>query len=104
MKYTNAGGRAYTPIDLVTSNLIGHEQKSTDVYSSYYANYYRLDVKVGFILNSDKRKIAHTFSLDIQNVTNHKNIFSSGYDDKLKDIRYTYQLGFFPNLIYKLQF
>ena len=104
VKYTNAGGRAYTPIDLVTSNLIGHEQKSTDVYSSYYANYYRLDVKVGFILNSDKRKIAHTFSLDIQNVTNHKNIFSSGYDDKLKDIRYTYQLGFFPNFIYKLQF
>ena len=104
VKYTNAGGRAYTAIDVEASNLAGHEQRSTDIYGSYYANYYRLDVKIGFVLNSDKRKIAQTFSLDIQNVTNHKNIFSSSYDDKLKDIRYTYQLGFFPNFIYKLQF
>lgn len=104
VKYTNAGGRAYTSIDVEASNLVGHEQRSTDIYGSYYANYYRLDVKIGFVLNSDKRKIAQTFSLDIQNVTNHSNIFSSSYDDKLKDIRYTYQLGFFPNFIYKIQF
>lgn len=104
VKYTNAGGRAYTPIDLAASILVGREQASTAVYSSYYSNYYRLDVKLGIVLNSEKRKIAQTFSLDFQNVTNHDNVFSTSYDDKLKDIRYTYQLGFFPNFIYKLQF
>lgn len=48
VKFTNAGGRAYTPIDLTTSNVIGHEVLSTDVYSSYYETYYRLDIKAGF--------------------------------------------------------
>lgn len=104
VKFTNAGGRAYTPIDLTASKAIGHQVLSTDAYSGYYANYYRLDLKAGFTLNSGKRKIAQTLSLDLQNVTNHKNVFSQSYDNKMQDISRTYQLGFFPNLVYKIQF
>lgn len=104
IKFTNAGGRAYTPIDLTASNATGHEQLSTNAYSSYYDNYYRLDVKTGYSLNSSKRKISHTFSLDLQNVTNHKNVFSQSYDDRTQSLSTTYQLGFFPNVVYKLQF
>jgi hypothetical protein len=104
MKFTNAGGRAYTPIDLDMSNLIGHEVLSTDVYSSFYSQYYRLDFKAGFTLNSSKRKIAQTFFLDLQNITNHKNVFSQSYDNQSQSIRTTNQLGFFPNLVYKIQF
>lgn len=104
LKFTNAGGRAYTPIDLTASQLTGHEVLSSDAYSSYYATYYRLDFKAGFTLNSAKRKVAQTISLDLQNVTNHKNVFSQSYDSKSKSISTTYQLGFFPNLVYKIQF
>jgi hypothetical protein len=104
LKFTNAGGRAYTPIDLTASIATGHEVLSSDVNSSYYANYYRLDFKAGFTLNSSKRKVAQTFSLDLQNVTNHKNVFSQSYDSKSKSISTTYQLGFFPNVVYKIQF
>jgi hypothetical protein len=104
MKFTNAGGRAFTPIDLTASNAIGREVLSKDAFSSHYANYYRLDFKAGFTLNSAKRKIAQTFSLDLQNVTNHKNVFSQSYDSKMKNISTTYQLGFFPNVVYKIQF
>lgn len=104
LKYTNAGGRAYTPIDLTASNLISREVLSSDAYSDYYENYYRLDLKAGFTLNSPKRKIAQTFSLDFQNVTNHENVFSQNYDSKTQSISTTYQLGFFPNVVYKLQF
>lgn len=104
VKFTNAGGRAYTPFDLAASNNTGREQLSKNVYSSFYENYYRLDIKAGYTLNSGKRKMSHTFSLDIQNVTNHKNVFSQQYDDRSKSIRTTYQLGFFPNLLYKFQF
>lgn len=104
MKFTNAGGRAFTPIDLTASNAIGREVLSTDAFSSHYANYYRLDFKAGFTVNSAKRKIAQTFSLDLQNVTNHKNVFSQSYDSKMKNISTTYQLGFFPNVVYKIQF
>lgn len=104
IKFTNAGGRAYTPIDLTASNATGREQLSTDAYSSYYDNYYRLDVKVGFVLNSSKRKLSQSFSLDLQNVTDHDNVFSISYDNRRQSLNTTYQLGFFPNVIYKLQF
>lgn len=104
IKFTNAGGRAYTPIDLLASNATGREQLSSIAYSAYYDNYYRIDLKAGYTLNSGKRKVSQTFSLDLQNVTNHKNVFSEGYDDRTKGIRTTYQLGFFPNLVYKFQF
>jgi CarboxypepD_reg-like domain/TonB-dependent Receptor Plug Domain len=103
-KFTNAGGRAFTPIDLTTSIALGSEQLSTNAYSSYYDNYYRMDLKAGYTLNSSKRKISHTFSLDLQNITNHKNVFSQSYDDRDQSINTTYQLGFFPNVVYKMQF
>ncbi len=104
LKYTYAGGRAYTPIDLTASNSTGREQRSTDAYSAIYPNYFRLDLKASYTLNSAKKKLSHSFSLDFQNVTNHKNVFSQNYDDRSKAISTTYQLGFFPNFIYKLQF
>lgn len=103
-KFTNAGGRAYTPIDLTASNALGREQLSTNAYSAYYDTYYRMDLKVGYTLNSSKRKLSQTISLDLQNITNHKNVFSQSYDDRRQDINTTYQLGFFPNVVYKIQF
>ena len=104
IKYTNAGGRAYTPINLSESKFFGREILSTNEYSSYYEDYYRLDLKVGFTLNSKKRKIGQTLSLDLQNLTNHKNVFSHSYDNRNQSITTTYQLGFFPNMVYKIQF
>lgn len=104
IKFTNAGGRAYTPINITASNAIGREQLTNNAYSSFYDNYYRLDIKAGYTINSAERKISHTISLDLQNVTNHKNIFAQQYDNREKGIRTTYQLGFFPNVVYKMQF
>ncbi len=103
-KFTNAGGRAYTPIDLTASNALGREQLSTNAYSAYYDTYYRMDLKVGYTLNSSKRKLSQTISLDLQNITNHKNVFSQSYDNRRQDINTIYQLGFFPNVVYKIQF
>jgi hypothetical protein len=104
LKCTNAGGRAYTPIDLTASDAVGHEQLSTDAYSDFYAAYFRLDLKVGYTLNSRTKNLSHSFSLDLQNITNNKNVFSQNYDDRSRSINTTYQLGFFPNFIYKMQF
>ncbi|MBP6460693.1 MAG: TonB-dependent receptor, partial [Crocinitomicaceae bacterium] len=93
-KFTYAGGRATTAIDLTASVATGREVLSSDVNGSNYEDYYRLDFKVGFKLNSSQRKIGQTFSLDLQNVTNHSNVFSQNYDNKLQKINTTYQLGF----------
>ena len=104
IKLTNAGGRAFTPIDLTASQAVGHGVYSTDVYSDYYATYFRLDLKIGYVHNSLSRKISQSFSIDLQNITNNKNVFSQEYDDRSRSISTTYQLGFFPNFIYKIQF
>jgi len=104
LKLTNAGGRAYTPIDLTTSQAIGHGVYSTDVYSDFYPNYFRMDFKIGFTNNSRNKKLSQSFSIDLQNITNNKNVFSQEFDDRNSEIKTTYQLGFFPNFIYKLQF
>jgi hypothetical protein len=104
IKCTNAGGRAYTPIDLEASNATGHEQLSSDAYSAFYPNYFRLDFKVGYTLNSRTKKLSQSFSIDLQNITNNDNVFSESYDEKSQSISTTYQLGFFPNFIYKIQF
>ncbi len=103
-KLTNAGGRAYTPIDLTASQASGREVLNSDAYSGFYDNYLRMDVKVNYTFNSKKRKLSQTLSLDIQNVTNNDNVFSQKYDNQSQAIRTTYQLGLFPNVVYKLQF
>ena len=103
-KFTNAGGRYYTPIDLASSQTTGREQLSTNVYSSQYPDYTRMDIKFGYTFNSKVKKLSQTFSLDLQNVTNHKNVFSQTYDDRNQNVSWKYQLGFFPNFVYKIQF
>ena len=104
IKCTNAGGRAYTPIDLEASNASGHEQLSSDAYSDFYANYFRLDFKLGYTVNSRTKKLSQSFAIDLQNITDNDNVFSQSYDDRSQSISTTYQLGFFPNVIYKIQF
>jgi hypothetical protein len=104
IKFTNAGGRPYTPINLSASQTVGREVLATDAYSATYTDYFRLDVKVGYTLNSRSKKLSQSFSLDLQNITNHSNVFSYSYDNGNKSIKTTYQLGLFPNFVYKLQF
>ncbi len=103
-KFTNAGGRYYTPIDIEGSRATGHEQFQGEAYAytSRYSNYFRMDFKIGYTINSANKQLSHSFALDLQNVTNHKNVFSQSYDHG--EIKTTYQLGLFPNFIYRLQF
>lgn len=104
LKFTNAGGRAYTPVDISASQTAGHEVEATEAYSANYTNYFRLDLKGSYTINSKNKKRSQSFSLDLQNVTNHKNMFSQSYDNQKMNLNTTYQLGFFPNFSYKLQF
>jgi hypothetical protein len=88
----------------LASQLANREVLSTNAYSANYDNYFRLDVKGTYTINSKTKKLSQSFSLDLQNVTNHKNMFSQTYDNRSMNLNTTYQLGFFPNFIYKLQF
>ena len=104
-KLTAAGGRFYTPVDLVASQIIGYEIRQDDkAYSERYSDYFRWDVKIGFKLNSKKRKISQQWFMDFQNITNRKNIFSEAYNRTTNEVNERYQTGFFPDFLYRIQF
>jgi hypothetical protein len=104
-KITFAGGRFYTPIDLAASKLAGDEVRTnSNPFSAQYTPYFRWDIKIGYSLNSSKRKFSQQFYLDFQNVTNNKNVFQTRYNKTSNSLNTVYQIGFFPDILYRVQF
>lgn len=104
-KITTSGGRPYTPIDLESSQSEGQEVLFEDeAYSLRADTYFRWDVKFGVRLNSRKRNISHQFFVDLQNVTNRKNEFTRRYNPQTNDINVVEQMGFFPDVMYRVNF
>lgn len=106
VKLTQAGGRYYTPVDLAASQAEDEQVLKGDEYAYTERNpdFFRLDVKAGFTLNSKKKKLSQSLFLDIQNVTNNENVFAVRYNPVTNSVNTAYQIGFFPNFIYKVQF
>jgi hypothetical protein len=106
VKMTQAGGRHYTPVDLAASQAAQKEILASDslAFSERHSSFFRLDVKMGFTMNSKKRKLSQSIFFDIQNVTNNKNVFAERYNPVTNKVNTAYQIGFFPNFIYKIQF
>ncbi len=104
-KVTFAGGRPYTPIHFEASRQAGREILFEDqAFSLQYDNYFRWDVKIGFRSNSPKKKFSQTFFLDFQNVTNNDNIFAMRYNSGTGRIGRIDQIGFFPDVLYRVEF
>jgi len=106
IKFTHAGGRFYTPINLPLSQLVDFQIPMGDAFafSERYPYFMRLDVKIGYRYNARKKKISHYWAFDVNNVTNRKNVFAERYNSVSKGISTAYQIGFFPNFVYRLQF
>jgi len=102
---TTAGGRYFTPVDLEASKINQAEVELTELaFSERFDPYFRFDVKFGFKMNSKKRRVSHQFFVDIQNVTNRDNIFARRYNRQTNQVNNAYQLGFFPDFMYRIQF
>ncbi|MCE3260787.1 MAG: TonB-dependent receptor, partial [Bacteroidetes bacterium] len=106
VKMTQAGGRYYTPVDLAASQMVKQQVLMGDDYAftSRNPDFFRLDVKTGYTFNSTKRKLSHSIFFDVQNVTNNKNVFAQRYNPITNTINTAYQIGLFPNFVYKVQF
>lgn len=104
-KLTTAGGRYYTPVDLEASKAAGEEVLQENLaFSERNDPYFRLDVKFGFRLNSKTRKFSQQFFLDFQNITDNENIFQRRYNEVTNEVNNVYQSGFFPDILYRVQF
>ncbi len=104
-KVTLAGGRYVTPIDLEKSKLKGEAVFDENrAFSIRQDGYFRWDVKFGYRINSAKRKMTQQFFLDFQNVTGNKNIFQQRFSKERGEIYNVYQIGFFPDVLWRVQF
>lgn len=102
-KVTYAGGKRYVPVNLAASIAAGDEVRDgSQAFVKQYPEYFRLDIKPSYRLNT--KRVTHEISVDVQNVTQHDNVFQQIYDLNSKKITTSYQLKFFIIPQYKLTF
>lgn len=108
LKAVWAGGKRKMEIDMDKSI----EEKETvykydNVYTNRYPDYLRFDLKISFKQN--KRRFSQEYALDLQNVTNRKNIYMEQFNynettPSASKISNAYQLGFNPMMTYRITF
>ena len=105
-RFSNSGGRPYTPIDVAGSIANNNDEVLFEglAYSERLDPYMRLDVKFGFRINSKRKQISHQFFVDLQNVTNTTNQFTRRFNEVTQQENVVEQIGFFPDILYRLQF
>jgi hypothetical protein len=103
VKYTNAGGRRYVPIDLQRSR-----SAETQVYNWQAAfdpklpHYWRMDFQIGYRLNKPTWEIE--WKIDVQNILDHRNAAYYYYDVKTESIKLKRQIGVLPLITCKVTF
>lgn len=103
IKGTTLGGKYFTPLDFAASKQAGVAIfDDTKAFSEQQTPYFRMDVKIGY--RKDFKKSSFEIAVDLQNVSNNKNIFAQGYNPYSNTISYEYQQGFFPVPMLKFTF
>ncbi|SFC75134.1 Outer membrane receptor proteins, mostly Fe transport [Flexibacter flexilis DSM 6793] len=102
-KLTTAGGRYIRPVNKAASDLAGTTvYDDANAYSKQQAAYFRTDLKFSYKINS--KHFTQEFALDLQNVTNHQNIYQQAYNPRTKRVGTAYQQGFLPIPFYRITF
>lgn len=103
IKTIYAGGLRNTPIDIDASKAKGETvYRDAEAFSLQAKDYFRTDVK--FSLKRNRLKSTVTWSVDIQNVSNAKNIFGDYFDPLTGTTKTSYQAPLIPILSYKVDF
>jgi hypothetical protein len=104
LKATFAGGRRYTPINLTESikqqATIWETEKTNELQ---FDAYFRADGRVT-LRRTGKKNVHQEWAFDVQNITNHKNIFAQEFNVLAQKVIKSYQLGFFPVVQYRILF
>ncbi len=99
---TLAGGQRYTPIDLERIAENREVRRDEVAFSEQYADYFRWDLKLTYRRNG--KKLTQQWSVDLRNLTNRQNIFSENFNARSGKLETRYQLGFFPDIQYRIYF
>lgn len=97
------GGLRQAPIDLFASSLTGTTIYNVlQGYTVELPDYFRSDLRVTWRKN--RPGYTRTISIDIQNVTNYRNLAGYYFDTLHQEITPRYQLGIIPVLAYRVDF
>lgn len=103
LKYTQAGGNRYTPIDLERSNLAGTAVYiDREAFSRKLKDYSRFDIKLSYKTN--RKKTSQSLFVSVENIFDTKNILRQSYNRDTKTIQTEYQFGIFPYGGYRIEF
>ena len=95
VKSSWVGGRYLTPIDLLATQAAGEAIFEDDkAFSERQNDYFRFDIKIAF--RREMKKSTMEWAIDLQNVSNHKNVFRNSYNPRTGQLVTEYQQGFFP--------
>ncbi len=103
MKFTWSGGLRNYYLDEAASMA-----KNEAVYDDNRAfekrekDYMRLDFRVAWRING--KHMSQELALDITNLTNRQNIYAKSYNTDDHKVEYVYQQGFFPMMLYRINF
>ena len=74
----------------------------SEAYSIQEKNYFRADVKISFKRNRSKSTV--TWSLDVQNVSNNKNVYGEYFDPLTVTTKVSYKAPLIQILEYRIDF
>jgi hypothetical protein len=103
LKCTLAGGKRYTPIDLIASQTSSSTTYlENQAFSQQFDPFFKSDFKVSYKRNG--KKVDQEWIFYVENFTNHKNVLYQWYSKSEQDIKNINQLGFFPMMQYRIHF
>ncbi len=103
IKFMINGGRRFTPVNVAASQATGNVvTDNSQIFGNQYDDYIRLDFRIAYKVQT--KKVTQEWGVDIQNVTNRKNIFNQTYNVTTNEYRTTYQTGLLPIGIYRVTF
>ncbi len=103
VKFIYAGGYYDSPINLTQSQMEGSTvYDEVNAFTEKMPDYFRTDIRVS--VKRNYAKWTSTVSLDIQNVSNRKNVFNKYYDADKNSVEWNYQAPLIPVLSYRIEF
>lgn len=103
LRVVSSGGKRNLYIDLDRSIEAGYAvYDDSKAYAEKGTPYFRLDGRAAFKMNG--KHITQEWALDLTNITDHQNVYSTSYNNETKQIDEIYQQGFFPMFLYRITF
>ncbi len=106
IKLTFAGAKPYTPLDTAQSRIKGETVLQYDkLYSQLFdKDFFKLDLKLGFKMQSKNSAVTQEWQVSFENLTNQKNPFMISYNANKNKEEITYQMPMFFYALWRINF